>query len=185
MSDIIEELLNLPEYDYTSIKNVLDKIYICKMLKSEDRAIENKKKRSLDYREVIVFDYKKAGIELTTFDYISNLKNMINEYEIDLEELGIVEQPVPHNENSENTQSEPIENDEKDYLFEVIHDVPAFVAINIDGAFAHVVKQVKVEIIDLALLQLFLKNLLGIVRFCILMAGIFTRQVVTAAGKLA
>ena len=92
------------------------------MLKSEDRAIENKKKRSLDYREVIVFDYKKAGIELTTFDYISNLKNMINEYEIDLEELGIVEQPVPHNENSENTQSEPIENDEKDYLFEVIHD---------------------------------------------------------------
>jgi hypothetical protein len=122
VSDIIEELLNLPEYDYASIKNILDKIYICKMLKSEDRAIENKKKRSLDYREVVVFDYKKAGIELTTFDYISNLKNMINEYEIDLGELGLTEEAVPKNEIYDNTQSESIEKDEEDFLFEVIHD---------------------------------------------------------------
>lgn len=85
VSDIIDALLELPKYDYNSIKNILDKIYICKMLKSEDRAIENKNKRSLDYREVIGTDYIRAGIELTTLDPITALKSLIKDLEMELE----------------------------------------------------------------------------------------------------
>ena len=57
----IDELLALPEYSYEAIENVLNKIYICKMLKSEDRSIKSKKNRSTDYREVVVFDYNERN----------------------------------------------------------------------------------------------------------------------------
>lgn len=69
VSDIIKELLKLSQYTYSSITNILDKIYICKMLKSEDRMIKNKSKRSTDYREVINKDYLNVGIRLKGFDY--------------------------------------------------------------------------------------------------------------------
>lgn len=73
VSDIIKEMLNLPTYDYLSITEVLDKMYICKMLKSEDRMIKNKSKRSTDYKEVIHRDYLSVGIKLKDFDYTEQL----------------------------------------------------------------------------------------------------------------
>ena len=73
VNDIIKELLNLPRYTYSSITNILDKMYICKMLKSEDRMIKNKSKRSTDYRKVINKDYLSVGIRLKGFDYPQQL----------------------------------------------------------------------------------------------------------------
>lgn len=71
VSNIIEELLALPEYTYDAIQKVLDKLYICVMLKDEDRSIKNKKNRSTDYRKVIAFDYQRAEITVLNFDYQS------------------------------------------------------------------------------------------------------------------
>lgn len=87
VSNIIDELLSLPEYDYESIERVLNRIYICKMLKSEDRSIKSKKNRSTDYREVIVFDYDEVGIKILDFDYKSVLETLISERTTELEEL--------------------------------------------------------------------------------------------------
>ena len=87
VSNIIDELLALPVYDYTSIEKILNKIYICKMLKHEDRSIANKKDRSTDYREVIIFDYRNADIFLTTFDYKANLEQLLLEKKKELAAL--------------------------------------------------------------------------------------------------
>jgi hypothetical protein len=74
VSNIIGELLALPTYDYHSIENVLSKLYICKMLKGEDRAIQNKRNRSTDYRTVIATDYKECGIEIADFDHPAEIQ---------------------------------------------------------------------------------------------------------------
>ena len=87
VKNIIDELLLLTEYNYDSIEKILDKLYVCKMLKSEDRAIANKKNRSTDYREVIVFDYKDAGISVEGFDYKAVLEALIREKKTLIEEL--------------------------------------------------------------------------------------------------
>lgn len=66
VSDIINALKELPAPDYASVLKILDKIYICKMLKSEDRRIKRKSRRhSLDFREILIEDYKAAGITLS------------------------------------------------------------------------------------------------------------------------
>lgn len=85
--DVIDELLNLEKYDYFSIKQVLDKIYICKMLKDEDHKIVGKKKRSLDYREVIAFNYYDAGIILKDFKLIEMLEELLEESKKKMEKL--------------------------------------------------------------------------------------------------
>lgn len=87
VSNIIEELLKLTKIDDISIKSVLDKIYICKMLKEEDRCIKNKNRRSLDYREVIAEDYFDVGIKLQNFDLKNTLETLIEEYKTDIERL--------------------------------------------------------------------------------------------------
>lgn len=76
---IIKELLSLKNYDYLSIKEVLDKIYICKILKEEDYMIKNKSTRSIDYREVIINDYYDAGILIKNFDNVAVTKDLMNE----------------------------------------------------------------------------------------------------------
>lgn len=81
VSNIIEELKSLSTYDYSSVKRILDKIYICKMLKEEDRIIENKRNRSTDYREVIAEDYYNVGIRLVGFDLMATLQDLIYEAE--------------------------------------------------------------------------------------------------------
>lgn len=66
---IIKELIALPTLDYESVREVLSKMYICKVLKKEDHAIKKKSNRSLDYKEVIKTDYLSEGIKVVDFDY--------------------------------------------------------------------------------------------------------------------
>lgn len=61
---IIEQLLALNEITYESVENVLNGIYICRMLKSEDRSLNNKSSRPGNYLEVIHGLYKEHGIEI-------------------------------------------------------------------------------------------------------------------------
>lgn len=53
ISVIIKELCNLKELNYESVDKVLDKIYICKMLKEEDRKINKKYDRPASVIEVV------------------------------------------------------------------------------------------------------------------------------------
>ncbi len=71
VSDIIKELKALPSYDYAEIKKVLDKIYICKVLKEEDHNIKNKHTRPTDYQLVINTDYFDAGIKVLRFNEVT------------------------------------------------------------------------------------------------------------------
>lgn len=89
VSNIIDELLNLPTYDYLSIIKILDKIYICKMLKTEDHIIKNRSNRSTDYREVIVHDYLDVGIKIKNFNYKTTLRDLIDEYQCLIDELAL------------------------------------------------------------------------------------------------
>ncbi|MBQ8427252.1 MAG: hypothetical protein IJX16_05790, partial [Clostridia bacterium] len=66
---IIKKLIELPSLDYTSVKSVLDKIAICKLLKDEDRNIKQKSNRSVNYKEVFYNDYLEAGIKIKDFNY--------------------------------------------------------------------------------------------------------------------
>lgn len=57
---------------YREIEKILNKIYVCYMLKEEDRALNkiSKTKRSDDYLYVLNNDYKKAGIEIAEWKTI-------------------------------------------------------------------------------------------------------------------
>ena len=59
---IVDELLNLENPNYDSVIKILDKIYICRILKDEDRSIATKYNRSTDFNKVIQNEYK--NIEL-------------------------------------------------------------------------------------------------------------------------
>lgn len=63
VSLIIDKLISLPELNYDNVKNILDSIYICRLLKFEDRNLPVKYKRPFDLQEVIKM-YNKAGIEI-------------------------------------------------------------------------------------------------------------------------
>ena len=77
IDDIIEELVKIENVDYNEetykkVAIVLDKIYICKMLKSEDRRIfEPKKRKTIDVIKIVEKNYKQAmtryfrGIEIS------------------------------------------------------------------------------------------------------------------------
>lgn len=70
---IFDELLKLDFADndyenYKKVRGVLDKIYICKVLKEEDRKlnkIAKTKRCSTDYDDILNNEYKKAGIEIS------------------------------------------------------------------------------------------------------------------------
>lgn len=65
---IINELKELDELTYTNVLNVLDKIYICKMLKQEDEKLNDKgykrKRSSTNFQDIINNEYKDAGINV-------------------------------------------------------------------------------------------------------------------------
>lgn len=80
---IIEELkkINNPEFNdktYNEVEKILDKIYICKMLKSEDRSLlDARKRKSTDVIEVIEENYwkrtnNKTRIEIDDWENIKN-----------------------------------------------------------------------------------------------------------------
>ena len=64
VSDIIERLLALDEPNYENVGEILNSIYICKMLKDEDKKLNLKFHRPSDIRQVIEQVYKPAGIEV-------------------------------------------------------------------------------------------------------------------------
>lgn len=59
---IQKELYALKTLDFDSVKSVLNKIRICKMLKEEDKNTVNKNNRSSDYRQAIADNYTPKGI---------------------------------------------------------------------------------------------------------------------------
>lgn len=63
ISLIIDELVSLPNTNEDSVKAILGNIYICRILKSEDRTLPIKYKRPFDLQEVISM-YNVAGIEI-------------------------------------------------------------------------------------------------------------------------
>ena len=62
----------MPSLDYFSVKKILDKIYICKILKEEDYKIVNRSNRPSDYKQVLQSDYLNAGIKIKNFNYDEN-----------------------------------------------------------------------------------------------------------------
>ncbi len=74
ISMVLEKLCGLKNPDYENVKETLDKIYICRMLKTEDRDnITSKSKRSLDldYKKNIEDYYENIDvIEVKSFDQV-------------------------------------------------------------------------------------------------------------------
>jgi len=62
--DIINELLNLEVVSEENVIDILNKIYVCRMLKEEDRNLKPKNHRTTDLKYVIEEVYDKCGIEL-------------------------------------------------------------------------------------------------------------------------
>jgi hypothetical protein len=62
LKSIIQELQALDDPSYEKVSSVLDKIYICRMLKEEDRAPHNKTARADNYLDVIHQLYQKNGM---------------------------------------------------------------------------------------------------------------------------
>lgn len=68
---IIKELCSLETLNYANVSKVLDKIYICKMLKEEDRNIKEKRNRSSNIIEVVEKVYY-PNIEICDWDITKN-----------------------------------------------------------------------------------------------------------------
>lgn len=64
--DIIERLLSLDIPDYENVSKILNSIYICKMLKDEDRVLYPKYNRPAEISQIIDKVYMPAGIEIIT-----------------------------------------------------------------------------------------------------------------------
>ncbi len=62
INDIIDELLSLKDVTKENVISILDKIYICRMLKSEDRSLYPKRHRSTAVNEVLDGPYKEHNI---------------------------------------------------------------------------------------------------------------------------
>lgn len=79
ISDIIKDLLKLDydKIDVRNVTNILDKMYVCRMLKSEDRLLWPKRHRSINVEEVIEGPYKKAEIIIIK-DYFTQLEQLKN-----------------------------------------------------------------------------------------------------------
>lgn len=72
INDILEELFKISkeQLTYEKISEYLDKIHICRMLKSEDRNIHPKYNRGcdLDFKRVYDEIYKKCGVTILDFE---------------------------------------------------------------------------------------------------------------------
>ena len=61
---IIENLLSLTDLTYENVEKILDKIYICRILKSEDRNIKQKSNRPFDFQKAKKEVYEPCDITL-------------------------------------------------------------------------------------------------------------------------
>lgn len=64
VSMIFDELINLDVITEESIQNILDKIHLCRILKSEDRRLGRTRGRTLDFAETIQNVYYKRNVEI-------------------------------------------------------------------------------------------------------------------------
>ena len=66
VNQIVDKLMELPSLSEASVLEIINKIYICKILKEEDRRIPKKSNRGddLDYLRIINTIYKEVGIEV-------------------------------------------------------------------------------------------------------------------------
>jgi len=72
---IIDQLLKLDPINYDSVVDILSKISVCRMLKTEDRSIYNAYKRSFDVNEVIQTTYLNSKIYVKDYPYVHMSKN--------------------------------------------------------------------------------------------------------------
>lgn len=64
VNDIIERLTTIDTPNYENVSKVLNSIYICKMLKDEDRGLYPKYHRPSEISQIIDKIYTPAGIEI-------------------------------------------------------------------------------------------------------------------------
>lgn len=64
VSLILKEIVKLEIINYNSIKDILDMMHICVILKEEDRKLGRTKERYIDYNKTIEDVYNKNGVEL-------------------------------------------------------------------------------------------------------------------------
>ncbi|MDP2426182.1 MAG: hypothetical protein Q8M70_07515 [bacterium] len=88
---IINQLLKLDKPTYETVVEVLSKISICRMLKTEDRSIYNSHKRSFDLSTIIETTYLKSGIYMKDYPY----KHMVKMTKDDLSYVGGIELAIP------------------------------------------------------------------------------------------
>ena len=69
IDQIIDELVALETVDDESVKRIIAKIYVCKMLKKEDRELHNKTKRPSNVSDVINGIYSNNGIRVLGWTY--------------------------------------------------------------------------------------------------------------------
>lgn len=69
MKLITNELTELEEPNYANVMNILEKISICRMLKSEDRRIKERSSRPFSEQEVIEKLYLSYGIYIKGYGY--------------------------------------------------------------------------------------------------------------------
>ena len=70
---IIKQLCDLEfknNLNYNSVKNILNNIFVCKMLKEEDRNIKEKYKRPYNLKQIIEKIYMPAGIKIIKLNNI-------------------------------------------------------------------------------------------------------------------
>lgn len=75
IADIIENLIKLKDLNYENVQKILDNIYMCRMLKSENIELNkgNRNKREWDVKKTIEEIYKeKHHIEIVGWEEIKN-----------------------------------------------------------------------------------------------------------------
>jgi len=79
MKLIIDKLFSLEELTHDNVMGIINKISICRMLKSEDRKIRERYKRPFSKSEVIEDIYLKYDIYLKEYDY-PHMRHLQNDY---------------------------------------------------------------------------------------------------------
>ena len=64
INEIITQIMQLSIVNKQSIRNILDTMHVCRMLKEEDRRIINKSKRGKNFSHIVSTIYNSAGITL-------------------------------------------------------------------------------------------------------------------------
>ena len=62
VAEIIKQLKKMPHWTRSNVREILDSMYICRMLKEEDRKITRKSKRGSCFDYILTNIYEPAGI---------------------------------------------------------------------------------------------------------------------------